>query len=130
MDTVSPSQFRTQTYRLPSIPNSIRFHFKIVGVLASYTNYLISSLTTFAASLKSHTNLFPITSHSRPKHPLNLPSTLAPRGNYSFLSVLTILLQTKNSVFVRKLHYYIIFFVSSLRLTTFTCGPDNTNRLS
>ena len=46
--------------------------------------------------------------------------------------VLTILLQTKNTVFfVRKLHYYIyIFFFSFLHLTTITCGPDNTNRLS
>ena len=42
---------------------------------------------------------------------------------------LTILLQTKNSVFVQKLHYY-IFFVSSLRLTRLTYGSDDANRLS
>ena len=59
MDTVSPLQFRTQTYQLPPTPNPIRFHFKIAGLLASYTNYLIPPLTTFAASLKLHTNLFP-----------------------------------------------------------------------
>ena len=34
----------------------------------------------------------------------------------------------EHSVFVRKLHLY--FFVSSLRLTTLTCGPDDANRLS
>ena len=35
----------------------------------------------------------------------------------------------EHSVFVQKLHCY-IFFVSSLRLTTLTCGPEDTNRLS
>ena len=58
VDKVSPPQFRTQTYLLPSIPNPIRFHFKIAGLLESYTNYLIPPLTTFADSLKSHPTLF------------------------------------------------------------------------
>ena len=57
MDTVSPLQFWTQTYQLLSILNPIRFYFKIAGLLAPYTNYLIPPLTTFATSLKSHTNL-------------------------------------------------------------------------
>ena len=35
----------------------------------------------------------------------------------------------EHSVFVQKLHYY-IFFVSSLRLTTLACGPDDANSLS
>ena len=58
MDILSPPQFQTPTYWLPFTLNSTRFHFKIAGLLETYSNFLIPHLTTFAASLKSHTNLF------------------------------------------------------------------------
>ena len=42
-----------------------------------------------------------------------------------------ILLQTKNTVFLfENFNFVYIFFVSFLRLTMLTCGPDNANRLS
>ena len=112
-------------YPIPSDSIS-RLH----GLLAPYTNYLIPPLTTFAVSLKSHTNLFSNMSHSRPKHPLNPTSTPAPSGTYSFLSVSYSTADEEHSVFVRKLHYDTSFFVSFLRPTTLTCGPDDANRLS
>ena len=43
MDNISPPQFHTQTYQLPSIPNPIRFHFKIVGLLVTIHKLLHST---------------------------------------------------------------------------------------
>ena len=42
---------------IPSSPDSLN---KIADLLASYTNYLIPPLTTFAVNLKLYTNLFSI----------------------------------------------------------------------
>ena len=44
--------------------------------------------------------------------------------------VLIILLQTKKTVFLFESFTYYIFFVSSLCLTTLTCGPDDAYHLS
>ena len=54
--TVSPPQYRTQTCQLPFTHNPTRLLSKNAGLLVSLTHCQIPTLTTFAASLKLHTN--------------------------------------------------------------------------
>ena len=129
MDTVSPRKFRTQTYWLPSTPNPTRLHFKIAGLLASYTNYLIPPRPQPPPVWNRIPTCSPITSHSRPKHPLSPHFHPAPSSTYS-LSVLTILLQRKNVVFCSKASRILYFSFHLYVLMTLTWGPDDAKWLS
>ena len=71
-----------------------------------------------------------ISSHSRPKHLLNPHFHPRPERHLQLLVSLNYsTADEEHCVFVRKLHYY-IFFASSLRLMTLTCGPNDANHLS
>ena len=70
----------------------------------------------------------PITSHSRPKHPLTPHFHPCPSGTYSLLSVLTILLQRKNTVFCSKASLIPYFWFHLNVSTTVTYGPDDANK--
>ena len=95
MDTGSPPYYRTQTCQLLSTLSPIRSLSRNAGLLVSYTNYLTPPQTTFAASLKQHTNL----SFNHVTPPVSTPSypppsfTLAPAALTIFVSLSTLLLK-------------------------------------
>ena len=79
MDTTSPPQYRTQTFQLPFTSNPTRSISKNASLLVSFTNCQIPPLTTFATSLKLHTNSSSNHVTSQDSTSVNPPySTLAP----------------------------------------------------
>ena len=92
------------------ISNLTRFPFRIAGLLASYTNCQIPLLNTNFQFEIAH-QLVLQSCHTPGLNIHYTPtSTLALSGTYNFLSVLTILLQTKNTVFLFEIFNNSIFF--------------------
>ena len=124
---LSPAQIS----QLPTTHNPTRSPIRIVGPSTSYTNFLTPPLTIHC----QFETAYQLVLQSQHTPSLNIcltppASSPTPTSTYCFLSVSYSTADEEHGVFVRKLHYYISFFVSFLRLTTLTCGPDDANRLS
>ena len=118
MDTISPPQYRTQTYQLPFTHNPTNSVSKNAGLLVSYTNCQTPTLTTFATNLKQHTN--PSSNHVAPLYSTSInPSR--PSSIYNLSSVFSVVLLKKVTVLVQKL---LLCFLSTL------CRLNDANQLS
>ena len=100
MDTVSPTQYRTQICQLPFTHHPTRSPPKNAGLLVSYTNCKTLPLTTFATNLKQ---LILQSRHPQTQHPLTPPphSTLASVALNNFLWVFSNLLLKKTTCWLK-----------------------------
>ena len=120
-DTALSPQYQTQTCQLPFTPNPTRSLSRNADLLVSYMKCITPPLTTFAVSLKQHTNSSSNHCHILPRcqHLLTPPPFFHSHSStYNHLSVFSTLLLKRATVFSQKL---LLRFLSTL------CGPDDVN---